>query len=37
MGDAQRVKFIERPRGERKLPKVLSEEEVTDILRPWTT
>ncbi|MGB3868768.1 MAG: site-specific tyrosine recombinase/integron integrase [Flavobacteriales bacterium] len=33
LGDAQRVKFIERPRGERKLPNVLSEEEVTAILR----
>ncbi len=33
IGDAQRVKFIERPRGERKLPNVLSAEEVTDILR----
>ena len=33
LGDAQRVKFIERPRSERKLPNVLSEEEVTAILR----
>lgn len=33
LGDAQRVKFIERPRSERKLPNVLSEEEVTSILR----
>lgn len=33
LGDARRVTFIERPRGERKLPKVLSEEEVTAILR----
>ncbi|MGB3524346.1 MAG: site-specific tyrosine recombinase/integron integrase [Flavobacteriales bacterium] len=33
LGDAQRVKFIERPRGERKLPKVLSEEEVTSLLK----
>ncbi|MEO7081612.1 MAG: site-specific tyrosine recombinase/integron integrase, partial [Flavobacteriales bacterium] len=32
-GDAQRVKFIERPRRERKLPSVLSEVEVTAILR----
>ncbi len=33
LGDAQRVKFIERPRKETKLPNVLSEEEVTAILR----
>ena len=33
LGDGTRVRFIERPRGERKLPKVLSEEEVTAILR----
>jgi site-specific recombinase XerD len=33
MGDVHRVKFIERPRGERKLPKVLSEEEVTALLK----
>ncbi len=33
MGDAHRVKFIERPRSERKLPNVLSEAEVTSILR----
>ncbi len=33
LGDAHRVKFIERPRGDRKLPNVLSEEEVTAILR----
>lgn len=32
-GDAQRVKFIERPRRERKLPSVLSEEEVTAVLK----
>ena len=32
LGDAHRVKFIERPRGERKLPKVLSEEKVTALL-----
>jgi hypothetical protein len=33
LGDAQRVTFIERPRTERKLPSVLSEEEVTALLR----
>lgn len=33
LGDAQRVKFIERPRTEKKLPSVLSEEEVAAILR----
>lgn len=33
LGDAYRVKFIERPRGERKLPKVLSEQEVAAILK----
>jgi integrase/recombinase XerD len=33
LGDARRVTFIERPRPERKLPSVLSEEEVTAILR----
>lgn len=33
LGDAQRVKFIERPRGERKLPKVLSEEKVAALLQ----
>src|SRR5690606_25136136 len=33
LGDATRVKFIERPRKEKKLPKVLSEEEVTALLR----
>ncbi|MFN6115117.1 MAG: site-specific tyrosine recombinase/integron integrase [Flavobacteriales bacterium] len=32
LGDATRVKFIERPRKERKLPSVLSEEEVAAIL-----
>ncbi len=36
LGDAYRVKFIERPRGERKLPKVLSEQEVAAILRAPT-
>jgi integrase/recombinase XerD len=36
VGDAYRVKFIERPRGERKLPKVLSEQEVAAILRAPT-
>ncbi len=36
MGDAYRVKFIERPRGERKLPKVLSEQEVAAILKAPT-
>lgn len=33
VGDAKRVTFIERPRPERKLPAVLSEEDVTAILR----
>jgi len=33
MGDHHRVKFIERPRSERKLPKVLSEEKVAAILK----
>ncbi|MBK9148244.1 MAG: site-specific integrase [Flavobacteriales bacterium] len=33
VGDAKRVTFIERPRPERKLPAVLSEAEVTAILR----
>lgn len=33
LGEPQRVKFIERPRGERKLPKVLSEEKVAAILK----
>ena len=33
VGDAQRVTFIERPRKERKLPTVLSEEEVGALLR----
>jgi integrase/recombinase XerD len=33
MGDAKRVTFIERPRAERKLPTVLSEEEVAALLR----
>ncbi|HQV39977.1 MAG: tyrosine-type recombinase/integrase [Flavobacteriales bacterium] len=33
LGDAQRVKFIERPRRERKLPSVLSEEEVAALLK----
>ena len=33
LGDRARVKFIERPRRERKLPNVLSEAEVTSILR----
>jgi site-specific recombinase XerD len=32
-GDANRVTFIERPRRERKLPKVLSEDEVAGLLR----
>lgn len=32
-GDAKRVAFIERPRQERKLPHILSESEVTSILR----
>lgn len=36
LGDAYRVKFIERPRGERKLPKVLSEQEVAAILKAPT-
>lgn len=36
VGDAYRVKFIERPRGERKLPKVLSEQEVAAILKAPT-
>lgn len=33
LGDAKRVTFIERPLRERKLPKVLSEDEVARILR----
>jgi site-specific recombinase XerD len=33
LDDRSRVRFIERPRRERKLPSVLSEEEVTAILR----
>lgn len=33
LGDAQRVTFIQRPRRERKLPNVLSEEEVSALLR----
>jgi site-specific recombinase XerD len=33
LGDAHRVTFIERPRKERKLPTVLSEEEVGALLR----
>jgi site-specific recombinase XerD len=33
LDDRSRVRFIERPRRERKLPSVLSEEEVTSILR----
>lgn len=33
LGDAYRVKFIERPRRERKLPNVLSEEEVAALLK----
>lgn len=33
LGDAQRVKFIERPRRERKLPSVLSEAEVAALLK----
>jgi site-specific recombinase XerD len=33
VGDAKRVTFIERPRKERKLPTVLSEEEVAALLR----
>lgn len=33
LGDAKRVTFIERPRTERKLPTVLSEEEVAAVLR----
>jgi integrase/recombinase XerD len=36
LGEAYRVKFIERPRGERKLPKVLSEVEVAAILKAPT-
>jgi site-specific recombinase XerD len=36
MGDAGRVTFIERPRKERKLPSVLSEEEVSALLRTVT-
>lgn len=36
LGDAYRVKFIERPLGERKLPKVLSEQEVAAILKAPT-
>jgi len=36
LGDAYRVNFIERPRGERKLPKVLSEQEVAAILKTPT-
>lgn len=33
LGDARRVKFIERPRRERKLPNVLSEKEVSALLK----
>ncbi|MBK9272950.1 MAG: tyrosine-type recombinase/integrase [Flavobacteriales bacterium] len=33
LGDVRRVTFIERPRSERKLPSVLSEEEVASLLR----
>lgn len=33
LGDAYRVKFIERPRKERKLPSVLSEEQVAALLK----
>lgn len=33
LGDAYRVKFIERPRYEKKLPMVLSEEEIASLLR----
>jgi site-specific recombinase XerD len=33
LGDADRVRFIERPRRQRKLPTVLSEEEVAALLR----
>ena len=33
VGDARRVTFIERPRHEKKLPMVLSEEEVASLLR----
>ncbi|MBL7940723.1 MAG: tyrosine-type recombinase/integrase [Flavobacteriales bacterium] len=33
LGDADRVRFIERPRRERKLPTVLSEDEVAALLR----
>lgn len=33
LGDAERATFIERPRQERKLPAVLSEEEVAALLR----
>lgn len=36
VGDAYRVKFIERPRKERKLPSVLSEAEVAALLRAPT-
>lgn len=36
LGDAYRVKFIERPRKEKKLPVVLSEEEVQALLKAPT-
>lgn len=36
LGDAYRVKFIERPRKERKLPSVLSEAEVAALLKAPT-